>query len=213
MSQPAGAQAQARFCTRCGSPLPKGAQGCPQCGLATGQKKGSNAAVIVAVVAAGVLGGTCLLGILAAIAIPNFIRYQLRSKISELPAELAGLVTAEQAVAAHDGKYVALPRTPAGKPGTEKAPLGPAELQHAQALGWIAAPALYGRYAVAVSEDGASAALCAESDIDGDGELAVRVAFLPDGSGAAPAAPCTAPVEYEGQPAGQVEAVSGPNVF
>jgi len=213
MSHPAGSQAQARFCSRCGSPLPGGARACPQCGAATAQKKGGGAVVIIAIVLAVLFGGTCIVGILAAIAIPNFIRYQLRAKVSELPAELMGLVKAEQAAAARDGKYVALPRTPAGAPGTAKAPLGPEELQRAQALDWIAPSALYGRYAVAVSEDGTAAALCAEADIDGDGALAVRVAFLPDAAGAAPPAPCTEPVEYQGQPAGEVVEASGPNVF
>ncbi len=214
MSQPAGAQAQPKFCNRCGSPLPGPVPRCPQCGAATAApRSGGGPIVVVAVVVAVLLGGTCLVGIVAAIAIPNFVRYQLRAKASEVQVEVSALVRAEQELAARDGKYLALPRTPSAAPGAARAPLSPEELQRAQALGWMVSGALYGRYAVAVSEDGASAAVCGESDIDADGALAVRVAFLPDDAGKAPPAPCTAPVEYEGQAAGEVEVVTGPSVF
>lgn len=44
-----------------------------------------------------------IIGILAAIAIPNFIRYQLKSRSSEAPLSVKGIFTAETALAAKYG--------------------------------------------------------------------------------------------------------------
>ncbi len=41
-----------------------------------------------------------IIGILAAIAIPNFMKYQLRAKYSEMPTNITSLLTAEKALAA-----------------------------------------------------------------------------------------------------------------
>ena len=209
------ANAQPRFCSTCGFALPGAVPRCPQCGreAPTGRPGGMGPAAVVAIVAGVVVGGVCVVGILAAIAIPNFIKYQLRAKASEVTLNLELLVRAEQAARERTGSYLALPRMPAGAPGAQQAPLSPEEHQRALELDWITPASLHGRYAVAVSEDGGAAAICGESDVDGDGVLAVRVAFLPDAAGRAPAAPCTEPIEYAGQPAGTIEQVSGDNVF
>lgn len=204
-----------QFCSTCGAPLPGPVPTCPRCRASVAPAaKRSAATVILIVIAVGFVGLTCT-GILAAIAIPNFIRYQLRAKAAEVRAEVSALARAEQGQAAREGgRYVALPRTPAAPPSEKKEALSPAELQRAASLDWIAPPAAYGRYAVAVSEDGGAAAICGESDLDADGQLAVTVAFLPDRSGAAPAAPCTVPVPYTPEfTAGEVAQVSERYVF
>jgi type IV pilus assembly protein PilA len=217
MTVPTG-QPFPNFCGACGLQLTDRAPRCPRCGadvLAVSPRKrgGMGAVAIVAIViGAGVVGLSCL-GILAAIAIPNFIRYQLRSKFSEVRVEVASLVMTERATLERTGKYVALATTPSGQPGPEKATLTPGERQQAAAIDWIVGPSLYGRYTVAVSADGRAAAVCGVSDIDGDGTPAEVVAFLPDDDGNAPDAPCTAPVAYDGQAPGDVEPVTGPNVF
>ena len=48
-------------------------------------------------------------GILAAIAIPNFVEMQLRAKRAELPANVEGIRTAELAAYAASGAYIAVP--------------------------------------------------------------------------------------------------------
>jgi len=47
-----------------------------------------------------------IIGILAAIAIPNFVRFQLRSKSSEGKTNLAGIRTAEESYFAEYGTYI-----------------------------------------------------------------------------------------------------------
>jgi type IV pilus assembly protein PilA len=57
-------------------------------------KQGKSAMVIIIIVAA-VVGGCCVTGILAAIAIPNFMKYQNRSKAAECKSELRKIYLAE----------------------------------------------------------------------------------------------------------------------
>ncbi len=109
MNAPTAAQPVARFCPTCGFQLPGPVPVCPRCATSlVGPKKRNGAVTIVVIVVAVFLAVPCL-GILAAIAIPNFIRYQLRAKASEVPALVEGLVRSEQAALARGGKYVALP--------------------------------------------------------------------------------------------------------
>ena len=55
-----------------------------------------------------------IIGILAAIAIPNFLRFQLKAKSSEGKTNLAAIRTAEESYFAEYGGYVsALPSPPA----------------------------------------------------------------------------------------------------
>ncbi|HPG26749.1 MAG TPA: prepilin-type N-terminal cleavage/methylation domain-containing protein, partial [Myxococcota bacterium] len=48
-----------------------------------------------------------IIGILAAIAIPNFLRFQLKSKSSEGKVNIAAIRTAEESYLAEFGNYVA----------------------------------------------------------------------------------------------------------
>ena len=54
-----------------------------------------------------------IIGILAAIAIPNFIKFQLRSKAGEAKVNLAAIRTAEESYFAEAGTYMDFPATPA----------------------------------------------------------------------------------------------------
>jgi type IV pilus assembly protein PilA len=54
-----------------------------------------------------------IIGILAAIAIPNFIRYQLRSKTSEAKTNLGGIKTNEESFKATEDNYVPAMAQPA----------------------------------------------------------------------------------------------------
>ncbi len=53
-----------------------------------------------------------IIGILAAIAIPNFIKFQLRAKAGEAKVNLAGIRTAEEGYFAEAGTYLDFPATP-----------------------------------------------------------------------------------------------------
>src|SRR6267142_5219091 len=53
-----------------------------------------------------------IIGILAAIAIPNFIKFQLRAKAGEAKINLAGIRTAQESYFAEAGTYMDFPPTP-----------------------------------------------------------------------------------------------------
>lgn len=62
-----------------------------------------------------------IIGILAAIAIPNFIRYQLRSKTSEARTNLGGIKTGQESFRSSEDNYANITNNqPAGVPGTTK---------------------------------------------------------------------------------------------
>ena len=61
-----------------------------------------------------------IIGILAAIAIPNFIKFQLRSKASEGKINLAAIRTANESYFAEVGTYQGWANMPAAVPGQVK---------------------------------------------------------------------------------------------
>jgi len=65
-----------------------------------------------------------IIGILAAIAIPNFIKFQLRSKAGESKVNLAAIRTAEESYYAEAGTYVDQPPAPAAFAPGVKIPFG-----------------------------------------------------------------------------------------
>jgi type IV pilus assembly protein PilA len=103
-----------------------------------------------------------IIGILAAIAIPNFLRYQLRAKFSELKTNVQAIQKSEESLRQNErqyclnavtGAYVDLAPTPtpanclrtAGN-GTQKCVWNAAELVRAAALDWNVEGATYGIY-------------------------------------------------------------------
>jgi type IV pilus assembly protein PilA len=139
-----------------------------------------------------------IIGILAAIAIPNFIKYQLRSKFSEASSNLEGLRKAEEALRQGErnitingalvavGDYVpgqywdmgggVLPA--AGTIGTQKLPWAALDIQTANAIDWQIEGNTYFQYGVsvagcagvpAVAQGGICYGAGAIADIDGDG--------------------------------------------
>ncbi|HBZ72713.1 MAG TPA: pilin, partial [Deltaproteobacteria bacterium] len=57
-----------------------------------------------------------IIGILAAIAIPNFLKFQLRSKTGEAKANLAAIRTAEEGYFSEYSTYVVAAQNPGGNP-------------------------------------------------------------------------------------------------
>ncbi len=109
-----------------------------------------------------------IIGILAAIAIPNFTRFQLKSKSAEARVNLSAIKTAEEAYRAENGGYLECAVNPAGTatfPGTAKEPWGaPANFL---SLGFDAEGSVFFQYAVSTNTTDFNAAALA--DIDGDG--------------------------------------------
>jgi type IV pilus assembly protein PilA len=62
-----------------------------------------------------------IIGILAAIAIPNFIRYQLRSKTAEARTNMGGIKTSQESFRSTEDNYANVTTaSPGGVPGTTK---------------------------------------------------------------------------------------------
>jgi type IV pilus assembly protein PilA len=153
-----------------------------------------------------------IIGILAAIAIPNFIKYQLRSKFSEASSNVEGLRKAEEALRQGEravtvsgalaagyipGQYwnvggAALPA--GGTIGSQKLVWAATDLATAAGIDWQVEGATYFMYQVATpaaqcvgTPVGANSGICyavgAQADIDGDGVAGSVALVKPDISG------------------------------
>jgi type IV pilus assembly protein PilA len=141
-----------------------------------------------------------IIGILAAIAIPNFLKYQLRAKYGELPTNINGWFKAQESLrqgerlvpsgvtgrsATTTGQYFAPNAVlPTGcTANTNKKTWAAADLSYAGGIDWILEGQTYGCYNAAVnggtSPYGVAVTLGAAADIDGDGQVACSVLFKP----------------------------------
>jgi type IV pilus assembly protein PilA len=99
------------FCTQCGAQqdaAPASTVKCTACGqsfLVPGPKKTSTGAIVAMVVLIGGFGIVVIIGILAAIAIPNFLKFQTRSKQAEVRSNLKGMLNAEKEYFAEHDQY------------------------------------------------------------------------------------------------------------
>ena len=127
-----------------------------------------------------------IIGILAAIAIPNFIRYQLRSKTTEAKVVLGGVKTSEESFRAEYDEYAPVRTTPAGAPGTTKASWdatnctgctreATGNCSEFSCIGYEPAGQVYYQYGTARMTAGGMApaefSAGAVADLDGDGNL------------------------------------------
>jgi hypothetical protein len=136
------------------------------------RKTGDNTAVIVILVVVGGFGLVFIAGILAAIAIPNFLAMQLRVKRAEAPSNLDGIHTAQKQYHADHGTFIALPECPDSEPGRSQRPwVGPCTAAW-QVLGWEPDEMVRCSYRAELLP-GDDFAIVASCDIDGDGEPAV----------------------------------------
>jgi type IV pilus assembly protein PilA len=108
-----------------------------------------------------------IIGILAAIAIPNFLRYQLRSKFAELRSNVQAIQKSEESLRqgerqfcpnAFKGVYASMPTTPAALGGQQKTVWVATDLARASRLDWNVEGATYGQYAASVGAALADAA-------------------------------------------------------
>lgn len=114
-----------------------------------------------------------IVGLLAAIAIPNFLRYQLRAKSSEAATNLQAISKAQESYFAEFGSYVSvLTPVPATIPGDTKAPWSNGT--NFEVLGWAPEGRIFFQYAVNADNPGGGSSLLrytaeAAADIDADG--------------------------------------------
>lgn len=108
-----------------------------------------------------------IIGILAAIAVPEYLRFQLKTKTAEGRMNLASIRTAEQSYMAEFGQYIAAVPTPAGSVGTTRRDWPYSGADGFDIIGWAPESSVLFQYAVATAADGFTAT--AVSDIDGDG--------------------------------------------
>jgi type IV pilus assembly protein PilA len=175
-----------------------------------------------------------IIGILAAIAIPNFLRYQLRAKFSELKENVGSVFKSEEALRQSErvvagtasGVYVDLGLLPAGcttKPS--KTQWTTTDIGTATKIDWVIEGNTYGCYSITTGNPptgcttgtcGASLAVQAQSDIDGDGTPACVYLFKPllDSVSAITAGtPVACGVTVATPPFGQANVATGDNVF
>jgi type IV pilus assembly protein PilA len=180
-----------------------------------------------------------IIGILAAIAIPNFMRYQLRSKASERKINLEAIFKSEEALRQSErkittsstaGTYYAFTALPSGGTmGTAKLPWSSDDLAIAQNIDWIVQGSTYGRYETYVNTKAVGMSACGYTDIDGDGTNAgdafwqpqLGASGAPTTDGAPPAITCTVDMTVHSSkswatgtdPIGQVVQLSADSAF
>jgi type IV pilus assembly protein PilA len=108
-----------------------------------------------------------IIGLLAAIAIPTFMRFQLKAKTSEVKSNLVSIHTAEEAYFSEYGRYVAAAAEPSSTPDTGKAVF--AANTGFQAIGFAPEGRVHFSYAVAVTAQDSGYTTDALADIDGNG--------------------------------------------
>ncbi|MFT3913572.1 MAG: RDD family protein [Anaeromyxobacteraceae bacterium] len=151
-------------------------------GTAVVQRRAAGTGGIVAAVLGGLFVLIAVAGIVAAIAIPNFVKHQLGAKRAEAPRNLGALALAERRHAEAGGGVVQLSIPADQTPGTAKHAWSAEDRALAAELGWDVEPATYFVYQVAAEqdEDGNVAwAACAEADLDGDGTVEAWAVFQP----------------------------------
>ena len=112
-----------------------------------------------------------IIGILAAIAIPNFIRFQLRSRSSEGRINISAIRTAEEAFSAEFNLFQPALLAPGSLPGSTKTSftdVGVAGSNFAS-LGWRPEGQVYFQYEVVTGCSGYCYFAGAQADIDEDG--------------------------------------------
>jgi type IV pilus assembly protein PilA len=124
-----------------------------------------------------------IVGVLVAVAIPSFLRYQLRARSTETLSHLKGIATSEDAYFAENGTYVSVPTpVPASLPGYSRLPW-PAGTRF-DLIGWAPDGGVVFQYAVRADDPTNSGLLSrftaeSTSDLDNDGVQAYFALLRP----------------------------------
>jgi len=115
-----------------------------------------------------------IIGILAAIAIPNFIAMQMRAKRSELPTNVDGIRTAEKAYHAEWDTFTSAADCPATAPTRAQVEFTAGGFTAFENLGWVADGKVRGQYNTTAANATASGdddfTSIGIADVDGDGD-------------------------------------------
>jgi type IV pilus assembly protein PilA len=111
-----------------------------------------------------------IIGILAAIAIPNFLRFQLKAKSSEGKTNLAAIRTAEESYYSEFGVYVSSSASPATIGKNQKTDFANTDGGNLgfDRLGWSPEGLVFFNYAVGEANGAAMFTATANADIDAD---------------------------------------------
>jgi len=157
-----------------------------------------------------------IIGILAAIAIPNFLRFQLKAKSSEGKTNLAAIRTAEESYFAEFGVYVSSEPSPTLIGNNQKV-----TFTHAipdagfDIVGWEPEGQVYFNYSVAISDNNFTAAAVANIDAEDDPQYWGYATDADAGPAAKAhdAGTCPVPGELHDEVVGPCDTVSGQSVF
>lgn len=120
--------------------------------------------------------GSLIVGMLVAIAVPNFMTFGLLAKSGEARVQIEAIRAAEERWYREHGEYLPTTPLPPGSPGVQRTSFDTEAhtLSGFERLGWPveAGTQLYCRYAVAVGSGDSADAYTIEAvcDLDGDGE-------------------------------------------
>jgi prepilin-type N-terminal cleavage/methylation domain-containing protein len=110
-----------------------------------------------------------IIGILAALAIPSYQRFQLKSKAAEARVNLASIATAEHAYFSEFNLYVAAAPTPAAPEGPDRRAWSGGGITSFGYLGFLPVGEVLFTYAVDTDPANASFTAGARGDLDGNG--------------------------------------------
>jgi len=125
-----------------------------------------------------------IIGILAAIAIPNFIRFQLRSKTGEAKVNLAAMRTAEEGYFGEYSVYVAAATDPALPPVQSKRMWVVTPLTNFDQLGFAPEGDVFFSYTITNAAATTSYSIAAVGDLDGAVPTSDFGYIHPDSAGA-----------------------------
>jgi type IV pilus assembly protein PilA len=110
-----------------------------------------------------------IVGILAALAIPNYVRFQLRSKSAEARINLKSISTSEDAYFGEFSLYIAATPTPAGPEGTNRRDWTGGGITEFDRMGFVPIGSVLFTYAVDTDPTNSAYTAGARGDLDGNG--------------------------------------------
>jgi prepilin-type N-terminal cleavage/methylation domain-containing protein len=121
-----------------------------------------------------------IIGILASIAIPNFVEMQYRAKRAELPVNVRGIKDYQRSYEAENNNYLPVTAHPTGTPGKQPQEWGAGNSGY-QLLGWSPDGKVRGQYEVVTTVSSASApagdfVVTGVCDVDANGDQATYTA-------------------------------------
>ena len=114
-----------------------------------------------------------IMGLLAAIAVPNYMQMLLRARRSEVPSNLATIRVQEIAYGVEWDVFTACPLLPPDSPGRSTTMVNINDGYAFQMIGWWPDGRVRAQYQVLTFQDDISFLARALTDIDGDGEMCV----------------------------------------